>query len=886
MQKTKLSKFVVGLSIHLILGAIALPLVLLAEVDNEIFDANQISLWHSNNGHLVSHVPNSGPGLEWPTGSNKHAVFSSGLWIVAQEVWGIQNYQSAAAEYTTEFVPGNYGGNPEAEANRVYSINSTDLSANPDWQAWPVDQGAPWIDLDSNDVWNPDVDQPDFKGNLFHWSVMNDGDASAHDNLFQTNPIGIEVKSSVFGFSDEPLLENVVFFSWDITNESETFYDVMCLGLWADPDVGYGHTDLVGCDPQGRYAYVYNEESLDGIYGYPSPALGYILLESPGALMSFNAFFNTWEEGFWDAESATDAFNLLQLNHGSDWFHVNPITQSLQPWVFDGDPVSGEGWNQIDYYPAQDCRFLMGTELSNFSSGETTTLTGAIVMAQGSSNIGSLAALYDQIDLVQDFWNQDLEMPADILRIDELSDHTNTESVGPFSLRFQIEEPDSVFLFGRSIYFRHNNEVGIVSLAETDPHIWEATIPIIDTDTTQVMDYWMMTFTENGEYPWPLGAPVNTMQFSFGPDVEPPILEGLDQVQDVHYLLPLARIVEIESISDNRHGVSDVVLNWIIGDSPRQSTEMEVFDSTEINFNMHYSYRGVITGNISAIDQEVSYWVTASDASQNANTDSTDVYTFRSTTQEALGAWDLDVSYQKRKYWEGFDNAIFTPFFSGEFQWGSVVQLNIASTGVSADTMTYTRPLDLTNFDAAWLSIPMAYQFMDAASYGQVQFHVDGVWSVRDTLTGISPPGEKVYDISEFIDTDDFSLRFTAYRESSVVLWLIDDIMLTSIDPSVGVDDETSVPQYFDLKQNYPNPFNPVTTINYSLPEQSDVMLVVYDIQGREVKNIVAESQPAGTYKVQWNGLDAAGLPVSSGMYFARLQAGEFSRVVKMVYLR
>ena len=110
--------------------------------------------------------------------------------------------------------------------------------------------------------------------------------------------------------------------------------------------------------------------------------------------------------------------------------------------------------------------------------------------------------------------------------------------------------------------------------------------------------------------------------------------------------------------------------------------------------------------------------------------------------------------------------------------------------------------------------------------------------------------------------------------------------MLTSIDPSVGVDDETSVPQYFDLKQNYPNPFNPVTTINYSLPEQSDVMLVVYDIQGREVKNIVAESQPAGTYKVQWNGLDAAGLPVSSGMYFARLQAGEFSRVVKMVYLR
>ncbi|NQT62345.1 MAG: T9SS type A sorting domain-containing protein [Candidatus Marinimicrobia bacterium] len=882
MQKANISKFVVGLSIHLILGAIVLPLALFAEIDNRLVDANQISLMHSNNGHLVSYAQFGDPGLEWPAGSNKIAVFSSGLWVVAQDDRMVRNFRAAIAEYTTDYSPGVNGSNPDSAGNHIYTISSTNQNSDSEWQTWPVDQGATWLDLDSNDVWNPDVDQPGFNGDVFHWSVMNDLDSTSQFTYFPTEPVGIEVESSVFAYSDEPLLENVVFFSWEITNVSERGYDQLCLGVWVDPNL----RGFLGCDPQERYGYVYPEVGLDQIYGLHPPALGYTLLESPGSLISYSTFLNGGWGDFPDPESVSETFDYLQLNNQNNWSYINPTTNSRQPWAFDGDPVTGEGWIQSDYYTAGFGRFMLGAELSYFNPGETTTLSGAIVLAQGSSNLGSLAALYDQIDLVKEFWNQDLEMPDDIMRIEELSDHTNTESVGPFSLRFQIEEPDSVYLFGRSIYYRHNNEVSIVSLTETDPHIWEATIPTIDTDTTRVMDYWMITFTENGEYPWPLGAPTNTLQFSFGPDVVPPILEGLDQVQDVHHLLPLARIVELESISDNRHGVSEVVLNWIIGDSPRQSTEMEVIDSTEIDFKMHYSYQGVITGNLTALDQEVSYWVTANDGSQNANTDSTDVYTFRSRTLEALGSWDHDVSYQKRKYWEGFDNGILESFFSGEYQWGNVVQLNIASTGVSTDTMTYTRPLDLTNFDAAWLSIPMAYQFMDAASYGQVQFHADGVWSIRDTFTGISPPGEKVYDVSEFIDSDDFSLRFTAYRESSAVLWLIDDIMLTSIDPSVGVDDETSIPQYFDLQQNYPNPFNPVTTINYKLPEQSDVMLVVYDIQGREVKNIVNESQPAGTYKVQWRGSDASGLQVSSGMYFARLQAGEFSRVIKMVYLR
>jgi Secretion system C-terminal sorting domain len=70
----------------------------------------------------------------------------------------------------------------------------------------------------------------------------------------------------------------------------------------------------------------------------------------------------------------------------------------------------------------------------------------------------------------------------------------------------------------------------------------------------------------------------------------------------------------------------------------------------------------------------------------------------------------------------------------------------------------------------------------------------------------------------------------------------------------------------FELKQNYPNPFNPTTTIDYQLAKDSQVMLLIYDIVGRELKTLVNSRQSAGEYKISF---DASALP--SGLYFYRL---------------
>ena len=85
----------------------------------------------------------------------------------------------------------------------------------------------------------------------------------------------------------------------------------------------------------------------------------------------------------------------------------------------------------------------------------------------------------------------------------------------------------------------------------------------------------------------------------------------------------------------------------------------------------------------------------------------------------------------------------------------------------------------------------------------------------------------------------------------------------------------------FALYNNYPNPFNPSTTIRYQIPDRSLVTLKVCNILGREVAILINEEKTAGTYELTWN---AENLP--SGVYFYRIQAGEFIQTKKMILLK
>ena len=105
------------------------------------------------------------------------------------------------------------------------------------------------------------------------------------------------------------------------------------------------------------------------------------------------------------------------------------------------------------------------------------------------------------------------------------------------------------------------------------------------------------------------------------------------------------------------------------------------------------------------------------------------------------------------------------------------------------------------------------------------------------------------------------------------------DVKLT---PTTAVAERQEItPASFALRQNYPNPFNPVTSIQFSVSRERWVSLKVYDINGREVATLVNESKPAGIHRVEF-----VAQALTSGVYFYKLTAGEFSQVRKMALVR
>jgi len=99
--------------------------------------------------------------------------------------------------------------------------------------------------------------------------------------------------------------------------------------------------------------------------------------------------------------------------------------------------------------------------------------------------------------------------------------------------------------------------------------------------------------------------------------------------------------------------------------------------------------------------------------------------------------------------------------------------------------------------------------------------------------------------------------------------------------PPTSVSNNSGVVDGYKLSQNYPNPFNPSTTINYTIPKSGLVSMKVFDISGREVANLINEVKTAGTYDFKFNASN-----LSSGVYFYRLQSGNFIETKKMFLLK
>jgi hypothetical protein len=101
-----------------------------------------------------------------------------------------------------------------------------------------------------------------------------------------------------------------------------------------------------------------------------------------------------------------------------------------------------------------------------------------------------------------------------------------------------------------------------------------------------------------------------------------------------------------------------------------------------------------------------------------------------------------------------------------------------------------------------------------------------------------------------------------------------------------GDGDGPIVPESYSLGQNFPNPFNPSTTFSYSIRKPGHVQLNIYNILGQNVRTLVNEHQDAANYTKVWDGRDDNGNVVASGVYFYRIESGDFTDIKKMVLMK
>lgn len=127
------------------------------------------------------------------------------------------------------------------------------------------------------------------------------------------------------------------------------------------------------------------------------------------------------------------------------------------------------------------------------------------------------------------------------------------------------------------------------------------------------------------------------------------------------------------------------------------------------------------------------------------------------------------------------------------------------------------------------------------------------------------------------------SIKITVTNPDRVSISCTFKIIVTNV---TGIQNNYHFLRECMLFQNYPNPFNPSTLISYLLSSDSKVELIIYDALGQKVKTLVDTYLNAGSHSVTWNGTDDSNNPVSSGVYYYRLNAGEHSFQKKMILLR
>ncbi|MCK6559350.1 T9SS type A sorting domain-containing protein [candidate division KSB1 bacterium] len=395
-----------------------------------------------------------------------------------------------------------------AEYNEIPVANVTDAQVATimsryalDWKEWPVQQGAPYIERNGTPGYQPppefsatftvddlikgNYDEPGIAGadpnspaDQVVWTVFNDLDASTTLQLQGSEPLGLEIQVTLWGYKRTDALGNIYFRrvklinkgGVDVTDAGGTkgsFYiNEMYVAQWSDPDLGNSGDDVAGCDVNLSLGYVYNGQAVDSEYrGFrlPPPAIGYDFLQGPavpGDPTDRAVFDLKYKDGF--KNLGMTSFSYFSAGSpisdpprsytqgtirwykmlrgfapidGDDQYYPFPPGVAPDQFPLSGDPVTktgfldGEG-EQYSFVPG-DRRINLSTGPFSLNPGETQEVVVAVVGGLGADRISSVAVMKFNDRFAQNTYNALFQVPkppvAPIVTVSELDGTVGVE---------------------------------------------------------------------------------------------------------------------------------------------------------------------------------------------------------------------------------------------------------------------------------------------------------------------------------------------------------------------------------------------------------------------------------------------------------------------------
>lgn len=386
----------------------------ITESAHGILDTNQIKTRVNALGDMWWNPITMASQCEFPAGSGKHIATAGALWMSAYDPAGdlhvaAQTYRQGGMDYWTG--PSHLSWSEE-EGNkwgRVWKVTKKEIHAFLSQSEhtlantpasileWPgksnpyakgaagvaltvIGERAPFVDVDGDGDYNPLLgDYPKIKGDQMLWNIFTDA-VSTH-SASGGIPLVVNVQQSSYAYDAPGALGRMIFYEYEVSNQSNGSYDSFRLAFLADLDLGFGLDDYVGFDSARRMGIVFNSLPTDTDYGTILPSAAVVLLESPGDVpgirrpASFTMYDNSESENGNPTNAEEYNYYIRGRNRLGAWQMYDSVYQ------IDWSVPGGSAYECESVAPPNDKRFLLSTPDTTFAAGAHHKYAYALIVA-------------------------------------------------------------------------------------------------------------------------------------------------------------------------------------------------------------------------------------------------------------------------------------------------------------------------------------------------------------------------------------------------------------------------------------------------------------------------------------------------------------------------